>query len=106
MEQHQIKVISPDFLQEARDDDVGIRTFLFRDAAGIPPDLGDDDVIAAWNAFQRRQKIRMGAVEVGQIEGAHAALIRTFDERLALYGTQPYLLPALKGIPRSDYVII
>ncbi len=39
------------------------------------------------------------------IKGSYERGVRVFD--LAdLYGTHPYLLPALKGIPRSDYVII
>ena len=39
------------------------------------------------------------------IQGAYDRGIRVFD--LAdLYGTHPYLLPALKGIPRDNYAII
>ena len=39
------------------------------------------------------------------IKGAYERGVRVFD--LAdLYGTHPYLIPALKGIPRKDYVII
>jgi aryl-alcohol dehydrogenase-like predicted oxidoreductase len=39
------------------------------------------------------------------IKGAYERGVRVFD--LAdLYGTHPYLLPALKGIPRDDYAII
>src|SRR2546426_6329191 len=39
------------------------------------------------------------------IKGAYERGVRLFD--LAdLYGTHPYLIPALKGIPRSDYAII
>jgi aryl-alcohol dehydrogenase-like predicted oxidoreductase len=41
----------------------------------------------------------------GLIRGAYERGIRVFD--LAdLYGTHPYLLPALKGIPRDDYQVI
>ena len=39
------------------------------------------------------------------IKGSYERGVRVFD--LAdLYGTHPYLVPALKGIPRDDYVII
>ena len=39
------------------------------------------------------------------IKGSYERGVRVFD--LAdLYGTHPYLLPALKGIPRKDYLII
>jgi aryl-alcohol dehydrogenase-like predicted oxidoreductase len=39
------------------------------------------------------------------IQGAYERGVRVFD--LAdLYGTHPYLLPALKSIPRQDYMII
>ena len=39
------------------------------------------------------------------IKGAYERGVRVFD--LAdLYGTHPYLIPALKGIPRRDYFII
>src|SRR5215471_2492029 len=39
------------------------------------------------------------------IKGSYERGVRVFD--LAdLYGTHPYLVPALNGIPRSDYVII
>jgi aryl-alcohol dehydrogenase-like predicted oxidoreductase len=49
---------------------------------------------------------RMGKQKLeALIQGAYERGIRTFD--LAdLYGTHPYLLPALKGIPRDKYVII
>ncbi len=41
----------------------------------------------------------------GLIRGAYERGIRVFD--LAdLYGTHPYLLPALKGIPRDNYQVI
>ena len=39
------------------------------------------------------------------IQGAYDRGIRTFD-MADLYGTHPYLLPALKGIPRDKYAII
>src|SRR5438094_10507141 len=39
------------------------------------------------------------------LKGAYERGVRVFD--LAdLYGTHPFLLPALKGIPRDDYQII
>jgi myo-inositol catabolism protein IolS len=39
------------------------------------------------------------------IQGAYERGVRVFD--LAdLYGTHPYLIPALKSVPRKDYVII
>jgi aryl-alcohol dehydrogenase-like predicted oxidoreductase len=39
------------------------------------------------------------------LKGAYERGVRVFD--LAdLYGTHPYVVPALKGIPRSDYAII
>ena len=39
------------------------------------------------------------------IQGAYERGVRVFD--LAdLYGTHPYLLPALKSVPRKDYIII
>jgi len=41
----------------------------------------------------------------GLLRGAYERGVRCFD--LAdLYGTHPYVLPALKGIPRSDYALI
>src|SRR6266853_3195377 len=41
----------------------------------------------------------------GLIRGSYERGVRIFD--LAdLYGTHPYLLPALKGIPRDNYMII
>src|SRR6476660_3744131 len=41
----------------------------------------------------------------GLIQGAYERGVRVFD--LAdLYGTHPYLIPALKSVPRKDYVII
>src|SRR5215475_14804831 len=49
---------------------------------------------------------RMGKEKFeGLIKSAFDRGVRVFD--LAdLYGTHPYLLPALKGIPRNDYSII
>jgi aryl-alcohol dehydrogenase-like predicted oxidoreductase len=49
---------------------------------------------------------RMGKVKLeALIRGAHDRGIRVFD--LAdLYGTHPYILPALKGIPRDKYAIL
>ncbi|SPE55174.1 Tat pathway signal sequence domain protein [Verrucomicrobia bacterium] len=39
------------------------------------------------------------------LRGAHERGVRLFD-MADLYGTHPYLLPALKGIPRDDYSIV
>lgn len=39
------------------------------------------------------------------LKGAYDRGVRVFD-MADLYGTHPYLLPALKGIPRDDYAII
>jgi aryl-alcohol dehydrogenase-like predicted oxidoreductase len=49
---------------------------------------------------------RMGKEKFeGLIRGAYERGVRSFD--LAdLYGTHPYVIPALKGIPRDDYAII
>jgi aryl-alcohol dehydrogenase-like predicted oxidoreductase len=49
---------------------------------------------------------RMGKEKLeALIQGAYERGVRVFD--LAdLYGTHPYLLPALKSIPRKDYTII
>jgi uncharacterized protein DUF4932 len=49
---------------------------------------------------------RMGKQKFeGLLRGAYEWGVRLFD--LAdLYGTHPYLVPALKGIPRDDYAII
>ena len=49
---------------------------------------------------------RMGKEKLeALIHGAHERGIRMFD--LAdLYGTHPYLLPALKGVPRDDLTIV
>src|SRR3954453_22209920 len=39
------------------------------------------------------------------LRGAYERGVRTFD--LAdLYGTHPYVFPALKGIPRKDYFLV
>ena len=49
---------------------------------------------------------RMGKEKFeGLIQGAYERGVRVFD--LAdMYGTHPYLIPALKSVPRKDYVII
>ncbi len=39
------------------------------------------------------------------IQGAYERGVRVFD-MADLYGTHPYLIPALKSVPRQDYVII
>jgi aryl-alcohol dehydrogenase-like predicted oxidoreductase len=51
-------------------------------------------------------QVRMGKENfTSLIQGAYERGVRVFD--LAdMYGTHPYLIPALKSIPRKDYVII
>jgi aryl-alcohol dehydrogenase-like predicted oxidoreductase len=51
-------------------------------------------------------QVRMGKENfTALIQGAYERGVRVFD--LAdMYGTHPYLIPALKSIPRKDYVII
>jgi aryl-alcohol dehydrogenase-like predicted oxidoreductase len=51
-------------------------------------------------------QVRMGKENFqALIQGAYERGVRVFD--LAdMYGTHPYLIPALKSIPRKDYVII
>ncbi|MFO1478547.1 MAG: aldo/keto reductase [Verrucomicrobiota bacterium] len=49
---------------------------------------------------------RMGVKKfTALIQGAHERGIRMYDSA-DLYGTHPYFIPALKGIPRDDYFIV
>jgi aryl-alcohol dehydrogenase-like predicted oxidoreductase len=55
---------------------------------------------------RQSNQTRMGKEKFEELlHGAFERGVRTFD-MADLYGTHPYLLPALKGVPRKDYAII
>src|SRR6266705_1742279 len=82
MQQDQIEVIGSYFLEKSRDDDIGIGSFLIGDTARIPPDFGDDRVMIAGNTLEGGKEIRVGAVQIGQIEQPDAALVAAPNENL------------------------
>jgi hypothetical protein len=89
MEQQEIYVIRLELLQEPLHTDVRIRAFRFGDAAFAKPDLGDDIKLVALDRFQRRNHIRMRAVEIREVKRIHAALVRFADQRLELFLAEP-----------------
>jgi hypothetical protein len=55
---------------------------------------------------RQSNQTRMGKEKFTELlQGAYERGVRVFD--LAdLYGTHPYLIPALKSVPRQDYAIV
>ena len=92
VQQDQIDVIGSQFPEKSLNDDVRVWPLFFGNAAGTPPDFADDHVIIARNAFERRQQVRMGAVEVGKVEDADAAVIASFDQFLEFLFAKPRLV--------------
>src|SRR5436190_15783952 len=86
MQQNKINVIGAQFFQKARNDNISVWTFgLGNGGAFVPPNLADDDIILAWNAFQSGNEIGMRPVHVGKIKDAHAALVGALDEGLEFF---------------------
>src|ERR1035437_7986840 len=92
MQQHQVEVVGADFLEETVHRRLGSGALRFRQAAGVKPNFGDDRVFVAGYCLQGRQEIRMGAVEVSQVENADAPVVTTLEQSLQLLLPHPRMI--------------
>ena len=63
-----------------------------RDTAGPKPDFADEEIVLARNALERGKDVGMRAVEIGEVKGAHAAVVSAAEKSFEMFFTGPGLV--------------